>query len=247
MNKPLEQLLKHPNVWQASRNRRIASVISTGYESLDARLHDHGWPLGATTELLGPGCGLGELRLLLPALHQQRQRPWLVLVAPPFQPYAPALAAAGLDPQKLLVISPRNQRELLWSADQALRSGSCGAVLTWSRNQTIGDRDLRKLQQAAHQGNSWHVLFRNQSEARNASPSALRIRFESDSSGALNLQVLKQRGGWSGQQLQLSPLPPFAPRLTPEQLPVHLGKMPTLPRRRPRPAATAVSALARSS
>lgn len=246
MNKPLEQLLQHPSVWQASRGRRLTSVIATGYEALDAQLHDHGWPRGATTELLGPACGQGELRLLLPGLRQQRQRPWLVLVAPPFLPYAPALAAAGLDPQQLLVICPRHHRELLWCADQALRSGSCGAVLTWSLGQAIGDRDLRRLQQAAHQGDSWHVLFRARKHAQQASPSALRIGFDTAANGDLQLQILKQRGGWSGQQLRLQLLPQISP-LAPGQLPVHLGRMPTL-RLHPAPTTkAAVATLASSS
>ena len=237
MNSSLEQLLQHPAVWRASQGRRIAASLSTGHPPLDAQLHDRGWPLGATTELLGPRCGMGELRLLLPALRELQKgaqaRPWLVFLAPPFLPYAPGLAAAGLDPERLLVIKPPSQRELLWCADQALRSGSCGAVMTWGNRENIGDRDLRRLQQAAHHGNSWHVLFRPQQAANQASPSALRIRFDSESSGDLQLHVLKQRGGWSGQQLRLPLNPELQQRryLRPQQLPVHLGAAPSLERR----------------
>jgi len=250
MNKSLEQLLSHPNIWQARQGRQIKSVISTGYEMLDNKLHDRGWPLGATTELLGPSAGVGELRLLLPALRQQQQRPWVLFLGPPFLPYAPAFAAAGIDPQRLLVVCPRNGRELLWSADQALRSGSCGAVITWGTRQAISDRDLRRLQQAAHEGNCWHVLFRPREERLQASPSALRMHFESTSNGDLQLQVLKQRGGWSGQTLRL-PLPASLQqrqRLPAEQLPVHLGPQPSVKRRAPLATPTTpVTALAARS
>lgn len=249
MNKSLEQLLSHPAVWQASQGRQIKSIISTGYELLDEQLHDSGWPQGGTTELLGARSGIGELRLLLPALRQQQQRPWLVLLAPPFLPYAPALAAAGIDPRQLLVICPRDGRELLWCADQALRSGTCGAVITWGNRQAIGNRDLRKLQQAAHQGNSWHVLFRPQEAAQQASPSALRILFNSEANGDLQLQILKQRGGWSGQSIRLSLMPELQQRrhLSPQQLPVHLGEMPSLRRIQAQPQTSAVTAIAGSS
>lgn len=250
MNKSLEQLLSHPSIWQARQSRQIKSVISTGYEALDNKLHDRGWPLGATTELLGPAVGVGELRLLLPALRQQQQRPWLLFLGPPFLPYAPALAAEGIDPQRLLVVCPRNGRELLWCADQALRSGSCGAVVTWGTRQAIGNRDLRRLQQAAHEGNCWHVLFRPQAESQQASPSALRMHFDSASNGDLQLQVLKQRGGWSGQALRL-PLPTSLQQrqlLTAKQLPVHLGPLPSVKRRSPLAAPSApVTALAARS
>ncbi len=234
MNTPLQQLLEHPALWQASRGRELkpsvaARVIATGHPPLDTRLHDGGWPQGATTELLGP-IDAGAFRLLLPTLRQLQQRPWLVFLAPPYIPNGPALTAAGINLAQLLIIKPRNLRELLWCANQTLSSGSCAAVVTWANRLPIGNRDLRRLQQAAHQGNSWHVLLRSEQFAQEASPSALRIVYNSKPTGDLQLQIIKQRGGWSGQSLQLSLTPELQQRcyIPPPQLPVHLAGMPSL-------------------
>jgi protein ImuA len=42
--------------------------VDTGYASLSAELPSGGWPLGALIELLPAHSGIGELRLLQPAL-----------------------------------------------------------------------------------------------------------------------------------------------------------------------------------
>jgi len=49
--------------------------------------------------------GLGEVQLFLPALAQSQQvpgeTPWLVWIAPPHEPFAPALAQHGIDLDRL--------------------------------------------------------------------------------------------------------------------------------------------------
>lgn len=227
MDPRLEQLLALPSVWQASRSRRISSVLSTGYPTLDAQLHDGGWPSHATTELLLPENGLGELRLMIPGLRQvQQQRPWLTLIAPPFVPYATALAQQGIQPEGLLIIQPKSQAELLWAAEQVLQSGCCGAVATWTGTANLNSHQLRRLQQAAHRGHSWHILFRHSRLQRQASPSALRLNLSSESRGLLQVEILKQPGGWAGQKfsLQLQPDLSQLQRLTPDQLPLPVAQ-----------------------
>lgn len=222
MKPELEQLLSLPHVWQASRLGRAAPVIATGYGSLDQRLHHGGWPAQATTELLLPRLGLGELRLLLPALRQAQHRRWLVFVNPPHQPHAAALAQQGLNPHRVLVIHPASDKELLWSAEQVLHSGCCGAVITWGGPRNLTPHQLRRLQQAAQRGDCWHTLLRNAEMTRQASPSALRIALQATARGLLQLQIVKQRGGWAGQQLELRVKPDLTQRqpLSPEQLPL---------------------------
>ena len=46
--------------------------ISTGHKALDAQIE--GWPLGATTEIAHSQLGIGEIRLLIPALRELQQR-----------------------------------------------------------------------------------------------------------------------------------------------------------------------------
>lgn len=59
----------HPALWRASQvggGRR--AVTASGFATLDAQLPGQGWPHGELTELLLAQPGIGELRLLAPAL-----------------------------------------------------------------------------------------------------------------------------------------------------------------------------------
>jgi len=93
--------------------------------------------------------------------------------------------------------------QCLWAAEQALKSGGCGAVLAWPQQvQTV---QLRRLQLAAERGNCPAILFRPPRAARQGSPAALRLRVWPAPLG-LEVEVLKRRGGWSGDQC-IVPLP----------------------------------------
>ena len=125
--------------------------------------------------------GIGELRLLMPALAQlSNEAPrqdftepgWIAWVAPPFQPYPPALQQCGIDLSRMLIVRPKESSEILWSAEQALSSGTCAAVLLWP--ETLDDQGSRRLQLAAEKGHSWAVAFRPL--AARAQPSAAALR-----------------------------------------------------------------------
>src|SRR2546430_13734680 len=90
-------LLDRPDIWRGdSLSRTGAPTLPCGFPGLDAELPGGGWPAGALTEILLAHEGIGELRLLGPALAGLSRRGLrLVWVAPPHLPYAPALAAAG--------------------------------------------------------------------------------------------------------------------------------------------------------
>ncbi|KUJ84154.1 MULTISPECIES: translesion DNA synthesis-associated protein ImuA [Microbulbifer] len=201
----LNRLLARADIWQAANEQqRSRNGIATGYPGLDALLAGHGWPRSATTELLVDQSGIGELSLLLPALAEMTQREQMVvLVNPPFIPYAPALAAAGVRLEKLLILHPRGQRDQLWAMEQALQSGCCGALLSWQSGPPPADKDLRRLQIAAREGNGMHFHFRPSSCAASPSPAALRLQLKSNGE-QLALQLLKQLGGPSGQRLHLA-------------------------------------------
>ncbi len=191
-------------------------ILPTGFDELDRALAG-GWPLGALIELFVESSGVGELQLLMPALtrlagvgrqataaataaHQVRAkgRKWIVLIAPPYIPYAPAFARHGLNLSRVLVVHCRRQAEVLWSVEQALHSGTCAAVLAWSGN--ADERALRRLQLAAEATRNaadgcWLVLFRAPCFRRQRSPAALRVHLQAGTFPALNLHIFKQRGG----------------------------------------------------
>ena len=192
-------LLNHPALWRGSdlAHTRFAGV-SSGVPALDAELPGGGWPVGALTEILPAHEGIGELRLLGPALAAlSAQGQYVAWVAPPYTPYAPALAAAGIAMARLLIVRTRSERDTLWSVEQALASNSCGAVLAWlpaARYPAARYPELRRLQLAAERGQSLALLFRPPECERESSPAALRIALGTQQ-GGLAVRIFKRRGG----------------------------------------------------
>ena len=190
MNAALEQLRRHPTIWR--RQAPSASALPTGFPALDAALPDAGWSMGALTEILIPREGVGELRLVMPALADLSARGrWLAWVGPPYVPYAPALEARGIALSRILWVRSHNTVQQLWSAEQALRSGVCGAVLTWPTR--VHPRRLRRLQLAAESGGAWALLFHREAPPGGGSPASLRLRV-APAGNNLAVEVLKCRG-----------------------------------------------------
>lgn len=190
MSAALEALRRHPAIWR----RRVprANALATGFRALDEALPDAGWPMGALTEILVPREGVGELRLVIPALADLGARGrWLAWVGTPGVPYAPALAARDIVLPRVLWVRADNTAQQLWSAEQALRSGVCGAVLAWSTR--VHPRRLRRLQLAAESGGAWALLFRRETAPGDASPASLRLRVEPVARG-IAVEILKCRG-----------------------------------------------------
>lgn len=185
----LDSLLDERRVWKGQALAPKAGAQPTGHAALDAVLPGGGWPEEALSEILLSSPGTGELRLLWPTLARlSRGGERLVLVAPPYLPYAPAWQAAGIDLDHLEIVRA-GREETLWAAEQCLRSGSCGAVLCWP--EQASDRALRRLQVAAETGQTLAFAYRPASAAHNPSPAALRLQLEESG----QLRVLKCRGG----------------------------------------------------
>lgn len=183
----INTMLAERRLWRGQSAPLPAAREPTGHAGLDAALPTGGWPEAALTELLLAADGIGELQLLLPTLRRLTGagRP-VVWVDPPYRPYAPALANAGIDLAHLHVVEAG--RDAPWAIEQCLRSQACGAVLGWP--QRADDKSLRRLQVAAETGQCLGFLFRPLGAARNPSPAALRLQLEA---GAI--RVLKCRGG----------------------------------------------------
>ena len=109
----------HPSLWRAHQLGRVERRgWPSGFAALDAELPGGGWPAGALTELLLPHPGVGELRLLAPALAavQRGARP-VMLVAPPARPCGWAWRAMGLELSRMLVVDPSGSAAWAGSAD----------------------------------------------------------------------------------------------------------------------------------
>src|SRR5688572_30347423 len=154
----LEEILQRHPVWLGRAPQLAAPAVPTGYQVLDSELPGGGWPAGALTEILSSQEGIGELQLVLPALAALT---WagkrVVWLAPPHLPYAPALAAAGVDLSQIAVVRAPRRRDALWAAEQVLRAGCCHALIGWLRR--VGYDELRRLAVAAEASPAWVALF----------------------------------------------------------------------------------------
>ncbi|MBT5221142.1 MAG: SOS cell division inhibitor SulA, partial [Woeseia sp.] len=113
-------------------------------------------------------------------------------IAPPFDPYPPALSQWGVNLARILIVRPKQPQDVLWAAEQALSSGNCAAVLLWSGE--LDDTASRRLQLAAETGQSWAIAFRSLQAISQPSAAALRIRVTAGETGT-DLGILKSRGG----------------------------------------------------
>lgn len=188
---PLAQLLTDPRLWRAGSTRSQRASESTGLAELDAFLPTAGWPQSSLSEVLFAADGQGELSLVLPLLARLSSgRGRLVLVAPPYRPYAPALIQCGIELDALVVVQA-SPKHALWAAEQCLRAGCCAAVLCWpDAGRDADERSLRRLQLAAEAGHSLGIAFRPLRAAAQTSPAALRLTLDAEG----ELRVLKARG-----------------------------------------------------
>ena len=203
----LEDILRQHPVWRGGAPAVLCPALSTSYPELDQLLPGGGWPTGVLTELLCNHEGIGELALALPALAALT---WagkrVVWLAPPHLPYAPALAAAGVDLAQLAIVRALARRDALWAAEQVLRARSCHALLAWFPR--IAYEELRRLAVAAEASPAWVAFFRPREAAAESSPAALRLALEPDGD-ALGVRIVKRRGAPAAAALRLRIKRPF--------------------------------------
>jgi hypothetical protein len=203
----LEEALRRHGVWRGGSLATEVATLASGFAGLDAELPGAGWPRQGLTELLTDERGIGELALVLPALARlTRAGERIVWLAPPHVPYAPALAAAGVDLANLLVLEPPGRQEALWAAEQALRAGSCHALAAWLPKARYVE--LQRLAVAAQASHAVAFLFRPLAAAAESSPACLRLALEA-AGAELAVHILKRRGAPLAQPLRLALERPF--------------------------------------
>lgn len=206
MGRNTDNLLAKSGLWRASSiGQGIASNPSSSFPQLDQQLPGGGWPSDGITELLHDQYGIGEFRLILPALARlsQTQTRWVLLVNPPYIPYPPALVQAGVDLKRLMISQPEQTRDYLWVLEKALASQSCCAVIAWPGR--IHYKQIRRLQVASKDGRCWGILFRPVQVADTASPADLRLRIRPREpyrdASAIEVKILKRRGDWESDDI----------------------------------------------
>lgn len=199
--KELEGL--HPSLWRASQLARATTrCIDTGHPVLTRELGGDGWPTGALIELMVQQAGIGEMRLVAPALAKVANRQ-VVMIQPPHPPHIAALAGMGLAPANVLWVKSKVSADTLWAAEQILRSGSYGAVLYWATH--IRPESLRRLNLAAQASDTLFYVIRPLAAAHDFSPSPLRLSLQ-PAQGGVQVGLVKRRGPQTDEPLFV-PLP----------------------------------------
>ena len=211
------QAVQLDGVWRGSdwHAGHVDQTWPSGHAALDAQLPGGGWPGNALVQIQQAAHSHAEWALLLPALARQAQQQSgkLVLVAPPYLPFTPALQAAGIAPQRLCCVPQapgRSAQDLAWACEQALHCRDVLAVLAWLPVLPVAT--LRRLQLAAasHGRPLWLWQGAKAGQMRqmeqHSTPAALRLRLERSSQDAagLQIQILKRRGPALDHPVQLS-------------------------------------------
>jgi recombination protein RecA len=187
--------------------------LTVGIGSIDRAL-PHGLP-GGVVEICAPA-GLGQATQLSAALLVQAQRrglgglrrreesAWVAWIDPAATLYAPGLAQAGLDLERLLVARPEADdiartavklaQSHLFAALVVDRSGLPGAAIASTR--TRWNTAVRRLALAAEESDITIVLLSTTSQAsRDPLPTAMRLELSRCSRDRLRVAVTKDRRG----------------------------------------------------
>lgn len=225
----LQQLLQRPDLWRGRHPLAPrTTALPSGYPALDRALHQGGWPRSGVTELLSDAAAPALLPLLLPGLAAAAQRGQVLLARPPAEPLVARWQSEGIAAELLWVLDSADPRTLLRAVVDAAASGAVAALLFWPI-RPLSAAQLRRLHQAAHQGRCWLTLWHPLRSRAHSSPAPLRLcaHIQGD---ALQLELLKQPGGWAGQQLTL----PWPAPLEPSHTPLALAPVPHCMAQRPR-------------
>jgi protein ImuA len=187
-------------LWRANQvGHSNHSTVRTGFAQLDRELPGKGWPVSCLIEFLVRQAGIGEIQLLAPALRQLSQRATFI-VQPPHVPTGLAWQNLQLPIQQLYWIKTSKTADALWSAEQILKSGTCGALLLWQSH--IRPESLRRLHLAAQETETAFWLMRPIGQSQDASPAPLRLALRPSLAG-LSIDIVKRRGPRAERLLQI--------------------------------------------
>ncbi len=192
---------------------QASATISSGCQELDACLPDGGYSPGTIIEWIEPTQGCGGYYLALAAARQAiADGKYLVVVDPQQRFYPPSAQSMGIPIERLIVLRPQNESDVMWSIDQALRCTAVGAVV--ANLERVSELQARRFQLAAEQGQALGCWLRPWKVQ--PAPSWAEIQWlveplhgvlESNLNRnirRLGLQVLRMRGGSIGRRWTLA-------------------------------------------
>lgn len=164
---------------------------------IDRILPEGGLAKGAVHEVLVADPGAAAAFAVLLAARMGGVVLWLDRVP---DAYPPGLLALGLPPELLLVAHAADARDLLWGAEEALRSGALGSVIAFLDRLDLASS--RRLQLAAEAGGTLGLLLRPDRARPAPSSAATRWRVGAAPGGgavAWSVELLRSRNGRVGR------------------------------------------------
>ncbi|WP_414829192.1 recombinase RecA [Alteromonas sp. H39] len=189
MAESLTSLEKHPLIWRGNQTPSALSRLSTGHAILDKHLLG-GLPCAGLVRVQAT-VGVGELSLLKGALLSGRRHKLRVFINAPGDVHAPWLHHGGFDDIQTLQITPANDEEALWSAEQCLKSGVCHSVILWISR--LHSRQARRLQIAASDNDCLCLIYQH-SHIVSGLPILLDLKVRPHKQG-LCVDIIKIQGG----------------------------------------------------
>ena len=182
----------HPALWRGSQLAMARqNTVSTGFDLLNEELPNQGWPLSTLIELTLSQAGIGEMRLLHPALAKLDCERSIALVHPPYTPYFHCWLNWQLGAHRLLWVNSQTPGDSLWASEQILKHNACAALLCWAAG--VRPEALRRLHLVAQQSDALFVLLRPQIAAQQTSAAPLRLSLKPVLQG-LEVAIIKRRG-----------------------------------------------------
>lgn len=181
------------HVWRGKEHHQPNSsgYLPSGFLEIDEKIN--GWPLGTLIEIVPQQIGIGEFSILLPALARLSQGSrWILLVCPPYIPYAPFLSNMGLDTSKVIVTHAETINDAGWCMEKGLQSNACSAVIGWLPQ--ITEKIIRRLQLTLEEKNVLGIFFTKPTTRHKNNPAPWRFILRKKNHEML-VEIPKRRGG----------------------------------------------------
>jgi len=140
--------------------RRVKGVLPFGLEAIDSRLPGGGLALGALHEVAGGGNGAvdGAAAALFAAGIAARTNGKVLWCITRPDLFAPALAQAGLKPDRVIYVEAHDEKSVLACFEEGLRHGGLGCVV--AEVSRLSMTASRRLQLAAEASGTMGLALR---------------------------------------------------------------------------------------
>jgi len=151
-------------------------VISTGIAPLDAMLPGGGIRSGTLLECLSHSAGSGATMIALTVAVHATEAGGSCVVIDRQRTFFPAAWPVAASLNRLVVVHPASDRDMLWTLEQSLRCSEVAAVVCWAG--LLQDHAYRRLQLAVETGGGTGLLLRSSEHLSSPSWAGIRLLFQ---------------------------------------------------------------------